>query len=220
MGRHQKSSKCQKEYLVSKYSYRSRENCLIKRIQTQKLRINAVLGFWITQFYKPGQKILILDSINENTRKMLHEYDIPDNNIITIDRECENPGLLRKKCELDEYLDMTKIIFSHAWLDAISGFKKTMTYFKKFIDIMGTGPNIVGVTISSRGRKKGQSFKSWERWAEDYCNERGLHFERIDLSDELRLKKEFRGKLIPKNWSYNKISRDRGGVFTAFFKIT
>ena len=54
----------------------------------------------------------------------------------------------------------------------------------------------------------------------EILSEVGLGFKRINLSDELRLKKDFLGNLIPKNWSNNKISRDRGGVFTAFFKIT
>ncbi len=197
-------------------------------IQTWKQNINYFFADSILNvlYFNINDNILILDGPEERTRKTLTGQGIPNENIVTVNRECNFRPPLYYNCEMDNFHNYNNTKFKYAWLDCINRGKKMADIFKNFIRYNASFPCIVGVTINTRGRTSGRSYdtpKGWESWIKKWCNSDDLLLEPIDFDYDdydFRIRKICGKSKIPKNWAYNGCHGITEGTMSAFFIIS
>jgi hypothetical protein len=201
-------------------TYEKREYSTNKKIQKQKKDINSFYASSSLKYGSKSDKHLIIDASEERTRKCLISHGIPNENIVTVDIECENSDDLHYKQMLSEFLQETDQIFNNVWADVINhptnARKQVKGLFEKRLIKKG---GIFAITICPR-KTSLRSFGLFQPNLLKMAKRNNYNLKLIKTPTLLSIKCKGGTKYnIPKNMTYNGANKKTGRTMTAFYRV-
>lgn len=204
--------------------YAKRDQRKSKTIKKWKRRINNFLCRRIKKYCCIDPKILIIDSIKRGSHNALIKHGFESRYIQTVNRTAEQNTRQTYNGELSSYFEENPgKTFDATWIDTINAGRNGSHLLTTFLTNHANKRCVVGVTITTRGRKKHGNNRDtptgYNKMVRGLCEKYEWKCTLIDIPSQLRIKEQCGGRDIPKNWAYNGCSDRTGGTMTAFYNI-
>lgn len=213
-----------------KNTYKKREFRYNPEIKKHKKHINILfskkcstrkLNFFQNIYEKIfPSKTLVVDSFKQQSRNTLREYGIKNNNIHTVDLECEKPDKLRHNIELKEYCEKTPYKYTNVFADVISNSSNSINQVKPLFEQKKLNKGgVFAITACLRGESN-KNFSFFDINLRNFAKKYGYILNPIKVPKNLVLKTKGKTKYkIEPNMTDNASHNRTGRTVTAFYNI-